>query len=96
MQGKRHGHGSHMNFQGEKLVQRYTGLKSMMNFFLSFFGFGKKGLWMTLWQGRITKNILWLPILRVVHISKLDYNRTEIIIELKRDQSLSAMWVFSI
>ena len=42
MQGKRHGHGSHMNFQGEKLVQRYTGLKSMMNFFV-FFRIRKKG-----------------------------------------------------
>ena len=42
MRGKRHGHGSHMNFQGEKLVQRYTGLKSMMKFFLSFFSGSEK------------------------------------------------------
>ena len=42
MQGKRHGHGSHMNFQGEKLVQRYTGLKSMMRFFFVFFSDRKK------------------------------------------------------
>ena len=42
MQGKRHGHGSHMNFQGEKLVQRYTGLKSMMKFFFVFFSDSEK------------------------------------------------------
>ena len=44
MQGKRHGHGSHMNFQGEKLVQRYTGLKTTYDeIFFSFFLVRKKG-----------------------------------------------------
>ena len=90
MQGKRHGHGSHMNFQGEKLVQRYTGLKSTYDEIFFFFWFGKKGLWMAVWQRRITKKY-FVIILGVVRILTLDYNRTEFIVELKRDQSLCAM-----
>ena len=60
MQGKRHGHGSHMNFQGEKLVQRYTGLKSTYDeiFFFFFSGSEKRGSEWPSGKGELLKNIL--------------------------------------